>query len=212
MRFTTLALSLCLASPAFGHPHVFVDVRGSFVLDEQGTLESVRIYWLYDDFSTLVLMDILGLDPDGDGALDDAELKKVAEGETGWDAGYEGDTYLYIDGEKTQLSRPKGAYAEAVENRIGVGFTLDLQTPVQMQGHQAVLDLYDPMYYFAYTVMTDSHVEGPLRACDFEVVPFVFDESTFSLQQELAQLGQEEMPENPNVGAKLAEKIKLTCP
>ncbi|WP_369835072.1 DUF1007 family protein [Donghicola sp. XS_ASV15] len=194
------------------HPHVFVDVTGSFVMNENGQLEAIRIHWLYDAFTTLMAMQNLGLDADNDGKLDEADLRRFAEAETDWAPEYEGDTYLYIDGEKVKLSAPQEARAEGPGDQIGVGFTLALDEPVEMNSRKATLKLYDPIYFYSYAVTPQSSVEGPIGDCNFEIIPFDPDQELAKLQSQLQALSQEETPEDPNVGAQFAETLELTCP
>ncbi|MFW2587022.1 DUF1007 family protein [Sagittula sp. SSi028] len=201
-----------LPSRTEAHPHVFVDVTGLFVMNEAGQLEAVRIHWLYDAFTTLVAVQNLGLDPDRDGVFDVADFSRIIAGETDWAPEYEGDTYLRIGGEKMPLSRPQEPWAEAPGDQIGVGFTLYLDAPVDMAGKTAVLELYDPIYYYAYTVTDQSAVDGPLGECTFDIVHFDPDAETAKLQRQLQALSREAIPEDPNVGALFAEKLELTCP
>ena len=212
MRLPVALLALLmLGTDVSAHPHVFVDVRGSFVVDDDGTLQAVRIHWLYDAFTSLVVQDILELDEDGDGQLNQADLDKFTAGETDWPPDYDGDTYLYLDGQKTRLSRPLDAAAAVDGDRIGIGFTLALDTPVPMAGRTATLKLYDPLYYYSYSVTPESHVDGPAGECDFDIIPFTPDAQSARIQSRLAALSREEMPEDPNIGALFAETIELTC-
>lgn len=79
---------------ASAHPHVFADTEIGFAFDDDGTVTSLRVKWTYDEFTTLTLYAILGLDSDGDGALDDIDFAKIVEGETNWPPGYKGDLHL----------------------------------------------------------------------------------------------------------------------
>lgn len=212
MRILATILSfLMLDAAALAHPHVFVDVRGSFVLDDRGRLTAVRIHWQYDAFTTLILYDTLGLDRDGDGVLDASDLQKVKTGETDWAPDYEGDTYLFIGDEKVQLSRPRQAEVHPLGDRIGVSFTLDLDSPAQMRGKTANLQLYDPIYYYAYSITPDSGMIGSTEGCTTHIASFEPTEETLELQDQLAALSREETPENQNIGALFAEYMFLTC-
>ncbi|MDB6178235.1 DUF1007 family protein [Paracoccus sp. Z330] len=212
MHLPAAVLTLMLtATTAMAHPHVFVDVRGSFLLDEQQRLTALRIHWTYDAFTSLVLYDTLQLDDDGDGQLDADDLRKIERGETDWPQDYEGDTYLFIDGQKTALSRPRDAKAESLGDRIGVGFTLELETPVDLVGQTANLKIYDPIYYYAYSVTEDSGLEESNPDCDLRIAPFEPDGETSAIQAELAALSREEIPEDTEIGALFAENIYLTC-
>lgn len=198
-------------SPMNAHPHIFVDADGGFVFNDAGLLVGVRVFWLYDAYTTLFLYDTLDLDKDGDGALNKADLEKVRQGETTWEPGYEGDTHLWIDGEKQILSRPLETSAQMIKGRIGVSFEVHLQTPQDMAGRSASLKLYDPLYYYAYSIPNEGRILGKASGCHVWVNRFNPDGQTAKLQKELSALSREEMPENLNIGAKFAEEIALQC-
>ncbi|WP_128253139.1 DUF1007 family protein [Falsirhodobacter deserti] len=202
-----LALACLAASPVGAHPHVFVDESVGFHM-EGGDLTGLRIVWLYDAFSTLVLYDQLWLDEDGDGLLNEADLETVARGETEWEPGYEGDTYLFRNDAKVPLGRPENATARMVGERVEVTFDLPLAEPLPMAGQQAVLKMYAPDYYYAYTAQ--EVLETP-EGCRSRIEHFKPDSVSRKLQAELAQLGAEEMPDDPNIGAKFAEEVHLEC-
>ena len=79
-----------VTSTAYAHPHVFADTNIGFTFDGDGAVTSLRVRWTYDEFTTLTLYDILGLDLDGDGELDDGDFRKIIDGETNWPSGYKG--------------------------------------------------------------------------------------------------------------------------
>lgn len=200
-----------LGPPVNAHPHIFVDADGGFVFNDAGDLEAVRIFWLYDAYTTLFLYDSLDLDKDGDGVLNAADLEKIRQGETTWEPGYEGDTYLWIDGKKQLLSHPVKTSAQMIKERIGVSFELHLQTPQDMTGRSASLKLYDPIYYYAYSIPNEGRIFGNAPDCHVWVNRFDPDQRTTKLQKELSALSREEMPKNLNIGVKFAEEIALQC-
>lgn len=212
MRILTSALALLLsATSAQAHPHVFVDAQGAYLFDEDGRLAGLQIYWLYDAFTTLLLHDTLELDPDGDGKLDEADLQRIAIGETDWPPEYEGDTYLWIDGRKQKLSRPFDASAHMIEDRVEVSFTLRLDAPVEMSGRLASLKIYDPAYYYAYAIPGEGRISGPATGCQLRINRFFANEQTQAVQEQLSQLSKEDIPDDPNIGAMFAEEIELQC-
>lgn len=208
MSRALLAIALSLVTtPALPHPHVFVDAKAGFAVDDRG-LTGLRITWLYDAFTTLVLYEQLDLDRDGDGKLDAADLERVAFGETDWAPEYEGDTYLWVDGAKEALGRPRNGVARMVGDQVEVSFDLPLAAPEPLGGLSASLRLYDPAYYYAYDVTgTDGSVEG----CAVALVPFEPDAEDQALQDQLSALSQEEVPDDPTIGARFADEITLQC-
>lgn len=205
--FVTLS-ALTLAGPALAHPHVFVDARAGFAFDAGGRLVSLRISWTYDAFTSLTLFDILDLDKDGDGELDDADRAAIVAGETEWQDDYKGDTYLESAGADVPLGRPINGEASMAEERITVTFDLPLAAPIDVAG-EVVLKLYDPNYYYAYTLVGLDDLSG--TRCRADIVPFVPDAATAELQSQLAMLSREEMPEQENVGRLFADQVRLSC-
>ncbi|MGR3512976.1 MAG: DUF1007 family protein [Paracoccaceae bacterium] len=208
---SSLCVALCglsLASPVLAHPHVFVDARAGFILDEAGRLTSLKITWTYDAFTSLTLFDILDLDKDNDGVLDDADRAAIVAGETKWQDDYKGDTYLEQNGRDVALAKPLNGLASMTDDRITVSFDLPLQAPIAVEDG-VVLKLYDPNYYYSYTVVGLDEVEG--APCTSALDAFVADEASAELQSKLALLSREETPEIENVGRLFADQVRLTC-
>ncbi|KIT15762.1 DUF1007 family protein [Jannaschia aquimarina] len=203
---TTALMSL--GHHAVAHPHVFVDARTGFIFDDDGQLTGLRITWTYDALTSLFLFDTLDLDKDRDGELDDADRAAIAAGETDWPPEYNGDVYLEVDGAIVPVARPLNAEAWMEDDLISVAFDLPLAEIVS-DPDGALLRLYDPIYYYAYTILPlEDETPGPCRA---EVIPFEPDEATAELQVKLAALSREETPEQENVGALFADRVTLTC-
>lgn len=202
-----LATCLGLSGQAEAHPHVFVDARTGFSFDDQGRLTALRITWTYDAFTSLSLFDILDLDKDRDGKLNAEDRAKIVAGETDWAEGYMGDTYLEQDGQPVVLARPEAGSARLSDDRISVTFDLPLSTPTAVAG-EMVLRLYDPSYYYAYSIVaTDAGGGG----CGARLVPFKADEATEELQRQLAKLSREDVPEQENVGRLFADEVWVSC-
>ncbi|MEM6385365.1 MAG: DUF1007 family protein [Pseudomonadota bacterium] len=208
VSFLVAVGGLMSASPLLAHPHVFVDAQTGFTFNAEGELEALRITWTYDAFTSLTLFDILDLDKDNDGQLDEADRAAIVAGETEWAEGYKGDTYLEQNGEAVALTRPKNGMASYSDDRITVSFDLPLATPLDtMNG--AVLKLYDPNYYYAYTVVA---MYGDLPSfCTADIKSFRADEATSELQAQLALLSREETPAQEDVGRLFADEVALTC-
>jgi ABC-type uncharacterized transport system substrate-binding protein len=189
-----------------------VDARTGFLFNENGQLRALRISWTYDAFTTLFLFDILDLDKDGDGSLDDEDHAAIVAGETDWPPDYNGDIHLELAGQDRPLSRPENASARMEDNQITVAFDLPLVAPADMSGKQAILRLYDPVYYYSYTILSDGLLQQPLPStCDTEDIPFQPDAAAAALQAQLAALSQEETPEQENVGRLFSDEVHLIC-
>lgn len=201
---------LGVAGQSAAHPHVFVDAEVGFEI-HASRLASLHIAWTYDEFTTLTLFDILNLDSDGDGVLSEEDLAQVAAGETEWPDDYNGDVYLEADRRPIRLAKPKNATAEMSSDRITVRFDLPLNEPLDLSFGTAILRLYDPTYYYAYTATGIGNPAPGTGPCQATIVPFEADAAAALLQKQLAALSQEEMPEQANVGRLFADEIILTC-
>lgn len=209
MRLAPLAL-LLLPSTGLAHPHIFVDASAGLRFDDAGRLEALRIVWLYDGMTTLNLYVQLGLDEDGDGALNEIDLARVAHGETDWPPDYEGDTYLLQGNAKVPLGRPENGTARMIGDRVEVTFDLPLAEPLAVTDG-AVLKLYDPTYFYAYSVETVLEPSALPAGCALSVVPFEPDAADAEAQRQLAALSAEEVPDDPQIGERFADEVRLTC-
>ena len=196
---------------AHAHPHVFVNAQAGFQIDAEQRLQALRISWRYDAFTTLFLFDALDLDSDSDGQLNDSDLATVAAAETDWPADYNGDVNLAVAGKQWQLSQPQNAAANMIDGEIIVSFDLTLVSPADISGQSASLRLYDPAFYYAYSVTVDSDSQNTDGPCEVTAIPFEPDEAEAETLLTLATLSREETPDEPDIGARFADEILLTC-
>ena len=201
---------ICLGGVTKAHPHVFIDARTGFVFGSDRQLEAVRISWHYDEFTTLVLFETLELDLDKDGQLNDADRVKILEGETNWPQDYKGDIYLEVLGEDYPLGRPKAAAVKLNANKIEVIFDLPLSKPIRVDSSPVFLRLYDPFFYFAYTIISAKASPELPENCEAQIVHFEPTTAERFLQEKLAALGREDSPEIENVGRLFSDEVQLT--
>lgn len=211
-RLALMILPLLLAQgPALAHPHIFVDAKAGFAFDEAGQVDGLRISWTYDAFTTLFLFDVLDLDKDGDGALDDKDYAAILKGETEWQEGYVGDIYFEVNEVVQPHLVPVNAEALYEDERITVRFDLPLEAPVDVAGQDVVLRLYDPNYYYAYSVIEIVEPKPVPENCDLALYPFEPDALTSDLLVALGTLSREEQPEQEGIGRMFSDEVVLTC-
>lgn len=203
--------ALCLGGFAKAHPHVFVDAHGGFIFDDAGKLTALRVSWTYDEFTTLFLFDGLNLDEDRDGLLNESDIAAVIKAETVWDPEYKGDVYLEVAGKDYPLGRPQAAGAIFENNRVEVHFDLPLSQPVTVSNTPAYLRLYDPTYYYAYTILPMPQPLDLPDGCEAQIIAFKADAAQSALQQQLSALSQEETPTQQDVGRVFSDKVALIC-
>jgi ABC-type uncharacterized transport system substrate-binding protein len=206
-----ILVTMCLGGTAKAHPHVFVDARTGFIFGTDGQLEALQISWTYDEFTTLILFETLNLDQDGNGQFNDADRAAIIEGETNWDSAYKGDVYLEFAGQDYPLGRPEAAAVTLNNNQVEVSFDLPLSKPVRIDTAPVFLRLYDPFFYFAYTIVPAIDPTDLPEGCQAQIVPFEPNAAESALQDKLAALGREDISAVENVGRLFSDEVQLTC-
>jgi ABC-type uncharacterized transport system substrate-binding protein len=196
------------ASPARAHPHVFIDGGVDFVFDADGRLAQLRVTWIYDPLTSLFMLEDLGIDPGQ--PLADADRPRLAQYDTEWDEGYDGDSYLWDGDHRVGLSEPRAPEADLRDGKVTIRFLRDLAAPFR-PAQDARVEVYDPTYYMAYTITDAPRLEGAAEGCSARVEPFAATDAMAPLLQSLLALPADATPEQDDVGALLAEKVHLTC-
>lgn len=213
MRILLGLILTCLAAPlAVAHPHVFIDTGFELVTDDAGRLTHVRVRWEYDDFYSLLMTEDLGLDPDGDGALTDAETKTLTGFDMNWVEGFNGDLVAMADGTALALSGPKEVTATLSEGRIVTTHLRAVAAP-PAPDTALVLKPFDPTYYTAYEISRPITVSGG-GACTFHRARPDLSAELQRLQDELATLDAATDPADaglPDIGGALSERLEVRC-
>ena len=197
--------------PASAHPHIFVDAKAGFHIAEDGSLTGLYISWTYDPFTTLFLFDALDLDRDKDGQLNDDDYAAILRGETEWADGYVGDIYLEVNEKVQPHLRPVDAKADYSNDQITIRFDLPLAEPVNVPGQDVSLRLYDPNFYYAYSVVEITNPVPMPTACEAWIYAFEPDAVTGDLLVALGTLSREETPEQADVGRLFSDEVVLSC-
>lgn len=215
--FRALALVFALLSgglAASAHPHVFIDASFALLFDGQGRLAAIRVYWLYDEFYSLSMIEDAQLDRDGDGEPDPARLAAWAGHDVDWAAGFPGDFTLEQGGQPLALDRPVDHKAVWRDGRILTIHTRPLHKPVPVtRAAPVVARAYDPSYFVAYDTPADPVVKG---RDDCTITRRKPDDS--GQKELLAELSRLDMQTDsitfmqmPDVGAAFADRFEVTC-
>lgn len=205
--FTALALTLTPIS-AVAHPHIFIDAGVSFIFNDAGVLSAVKIEWAYDDLYTLITLDDMGLDADGDGLITVEEQKQLVGFDMQWLDGFEGDSFLSFADQPIGLSGPQTPTAELVDGRLITSHIRKLTKPISMSGGNVALKLYDPTYYSAYTLDLGAEVLNR-DSCMMEQIPADLGKAYDIVENLLYGSNSEE--NFPAVGENFADTLTLSC-
>lgn len=213
MRSLLISVGVLLAGPALAHPHVFIDTGIEVLINDRNEATGLRISWTYDDLYSLFVIGDMGLDPDWDGALTVDEQARLAGFDMKWDPGFPGDTYALADDAALALSRPTDFGATYANGRITSTHVRTFDAPVPLDAVPLIVQVYDPGYYTAYTIVGDPVLTGG-SGCLAEIfVPDLdaADEALLAALQEFTPDVDLELS-FPAVGKSYAEEVRVTCP
>lgn len=208
------AVVALLAGPAAAHPHIFIDTGLEVIFDEQGRATAVRVAWVYDDFYSLMMVEDLKLDADHDGTLTPDEAARLAGFDMAWDADYEGDLFVLLGEAAQKLGRPRDWTARYEDGRIISTHLRMLDVPLAVGADPLVLQVYDPGFYTAYTILGTPVLSGPgAGGCAVQVFEPDLTEADKQLQAMLQEYTADQSLEQdfPAVGAAYAEEARVTC-
>ncbi|WP_425041161.1 DUF1007 family protein [Primorskyibacter sp. S187A] len=214
-QLATAALLCVLPQIGGSHPHIFVDSTLHFRMDAQDRVTEVEVTWVYDDFFTLLIFEDLGLDPDGDAQLTEAEMEKLWGFDLeNWYEGFEGDLYLTAaDGSKVALGTPVATHLDVIDGKIHAAHKRPV-TPVSPKGLEVWQ--YDPTFYVAYTVTGGVHFE---RGCAAQVIHPDLNDARLAQEAALAEIlaederlgDSEDIFQTVELGIHYADRVRITC-
>ncbi len=208
-RALGLALALGLSPGiARAHPHIYIDGGVDFVFDAGGRLTDLKVTWIYDALTSLFMLEDLGIDAAA--PLSAGDRARLAAYQTEWDAGYDGDGYLWDGPRRIGLSGPQAADADLLDGKVAITFRRSVAAPFR-PGPETVVKVYDPSYFTAYAVTAPVRLEGGAAGCHAVVEPFAPGGPLIALQRSLSSLPADATPEDAEVGALFADKVHVTC-
>ena len=210
-RILSVLLLTALAQPAMAHPHAFIDATLTVLVDAENRATGLRIQWVYDPLTTLMILEAQQLDRDFDGQLTPQETQSLQGFDMHWQPGFPGDTYALQANLPLELGPPVEAGASYGDEQITSWHLRMFDAPVSLTT-PLVVQSYDPEYYTAYTV-DDALAEGG-SGCTAQVFTPDLSEADIAMQATLEQYGPEVdlAAEFPLVGAAYAEEARVTCP
>jgi ABC-type uncharacterized transport system substrate-binding protein len=212
MRSLVFPLLVVSAAPALSHPHVWIDTTYEVILNDRNEATALRIGWTYDDLYALLIFGDLSLDPDGDGVLTPEEEVRLNGFDMKWIEGFEGDTYVLMDGAPIAISGPRDWTASWADGKLSSTHYRDLLTPVPVAEVPLVIQAYDPGYYAAHVILPPAAVTGG-TGCRAQVYEADLDAADTALQEALLEFapGADVEGQFPAVGAKFSDEVRVTC-
>lgn len=210
--FLSLPVVAASALPLASHPHVFIDAGANLIFDDTGQLAAVRVFWAYDEFYSLLMVEDNALDADGDGTPEQEALDAFAGQDVDWAAGFPGDLYLQALSNDVELARPVEHGMRYEDGRIVSWHIRPLENRVAVTADPVLVQIYDPTFFVAYDVRLPVTVEGR-EGCAVAHVPADLNAAYDKVESLLYGPDSVEYSEDsyPEVGDLFADQLLLTC-
>lgn len=216
--FRSLAAALFLFAgslpfAAGAHPHEFIDTGITFGFGQEGRLEHVGIVWVWDELTSLLIVEDLEMDGDGDGILTGEERARLTAEFADWPPEFDGALHLWSEGRPVALSGPQEVGADYVDGRVTVRFRRGLTEEVDPGVGAVSARTYDPSYYVFYSLAQPPGIAGR-EDCEIEIREADIVAARRLYDQLLATMTEAELMEegkSPEVGHAFADEVRLTC-
>ncbi|MEG4641693.1 DUF1007 family protein [Paracoccus sp. APAP_BH8] len=206
-------LSILALAGAEAHPHVFIDTGLTFRFDGEGRLGAVSVVWAFGDFSSMLMVEDMEMDQDGDGVLTDDEIARLTAMFSDWPEDFAGDLYLTRDGNPVALSGPQEVAVRYQQGRIVVTHIRALLDRIRPEDERIELQVYDPTYYTFYDLVGALEISGR-DDCRVEIEKADIAAAQRKYGDELAKLTNDEIMDQgkyPDVGGDFADDMRLEC-
>ena len=207
VAIAVLVIAAMLAPRAYAHPHAWIDLQTTAVLDSEGRLSSLEQYWLFGDFySSYVLADIGSEDRE----VIIANLREVARQNIQALREHDYFTVIKAGGQSQQIRDVETFETGVIEGRIYLKFTTTLVEPVDVTSVPVRYGVYDPSYYIEVLYAEGSEPElkdSSGRDC---IATLDQPSPTFEELAYAASLDKTESGGN-GLGQAFAEWVDLTC-
>ena len=169
LKIVLVMFAVCFGvSSARAHPHSWIELNTSFVLDEKARVVQIKQRWEFDlYFSLMTHADLLNEFGD-----EKTGLSKTAERMIKNLKDYDYFSKLELDGLDIPLGMPDKyrLFTKTKEKQtiLELEMTFDIETDLKIENKILALQVFDPTYYIAMNYATESNIEiigGNATAC-----------------------------------------------
>ena len=197
-----LLLIAVFPTTALAHPHAFIDLRTTLVLNEKGEVTAVKEHWIFDQYYTEFALHDFGYKKGG--ALDHDKVMELAHENLKGLKDFQYFTSFADKQIKVTDAADVNSYLE--DNRIAMDFTLKLFAPAKLP---FAVRIYDPSYYTAMLHVKDGlKIQGTLpNGCDSKILK----SNPNTVWVNLASALDRNAKAPDDLGTYFAEKVSITC-
>lgn len=201
-------LALWPWGPAAAHPHGWIDIQVTVLLDESGAVLGLREAWLFDEVYSAFATE--GFDGDGDGLPDPERLQELAA--VNLQQLREYDYFTVVTDGDGHVPVPDATDARTAfgGGRIYMAFTLLFDEPVPREAQPLRYAVYDPFYLAAMSHLSDGEgirLEGGPPGCLVRIEAADPDPAlvAYALSLDITQATDD------SLGAQFAEWVTISC-
>jgi len=203
-----LAVLLSPSGPAAAHPHGWIDVQVTVLLDDSGAVVGLREAWLFDEVYSAFATE--GFDGNGDGEPDPERLQELAAVNLQQLREYDYFTVITAAGGELSVPDVTDPTTAFGSGRIYLAFTLMFDEPVPREAQPLRYAVFDPFYLAAMAHLPDGEgirLEGGPPGCIVRIDEADPDPDVvaYALSLDITQATDD------SLGAQFAEWITVSC-
>ncbi len=140
-----MALAVSVVQPVQAHPHIWIEARSTVLYDAKARVSALKLHWTFDELYTAFATD--GLDRDGDGTPDQAELTALAAVNLASLQQFDFFTQINVNDRPVPFAQVSQFTSAMEGGRLTMSFTLPLAAPIDPRQDQFSYLVFDPSYY-----------------------------------------------------------------
>jgi ABC-type uncharacterized transport system substrate-binding protein len=200
------ALVTLAALPAAAHPHAWIDMHSEVMLDDQGDMEGLRLYWVFDEWYTATIASEFAKSD----TLSTEFLTSLARQNLDNLAEYDYFTKVLVDGEKASIGKVTTFDTGLMSERLWLRFEVPLSKRVDPRKSKVSYKVYDPTYYIEILHVEDNPVTFKGKGadqCSAKVIDAnpTFEAVALASAIDVTQTGGE------NLGELFAQTVDVSC-
>lgn len=203
-----LVAVLGAASPALGHPHVWITAKAEIVYAPDGKVTGVRHAWTFDEAYSAYITQ--GLDANKDGTLSPEELQELAKTNAESLNDFDYFTMMKTNGAKQAFGPPQAPAMSFENGRATLRFDLPLKAPANAR--TLALEVYDGTYFvdFRFSDGEDAvRLSSAPKGCALTVTR---PKPVEGPKQPLSEAFFEALTSSSQYGALQATRVVVACP
>lgn len=203
------AAAAMLWTAAAAHPHMFVDAQSTLLVDASGRLTGVRTALIVDPLTTQFVLEEHGVPADA--PLTDDDRRAIAQGMVDGLGAHDFFTEFKRGGAPVAIAQASVGQIQLHDDLLAAALELTVAEPFPLAGAPLELALFDPTYFAAVTTLGPPVLPVGAGACAVAFTRFEPRSLDSVALLELGRLSREETPDDPRIGARFADRSRITC-